>query len=421
MGRHRRTKIAIGTFAFALLMGACGGSTDSAPKTKNAALTTTSAATVEQSTIPAAPTSDVMTTSSTPAATTLTTTPTTVSPTTTNPLDCLITATQVGGSTSANDVRVKITVCQPMTNININYVRNGETITYSRLEGVSNGASTIEVADLATLTRLNWGIVDSIGIQPWLASGYKIPMIVLPISPTTQSKSVRLPAPTTTVPPTVATTSAQRPVSPTPATVPLTCRMKYDGKILSACKPFKEVSYQYFGASGLTTNMKRAGMAWPSTDIDLGSATSKGATKIRVSITLTDGSAVSNVDIAVGTVADIMFSQAPTPTTTTTLPSGCDIQVSRGVIRACAKIASIEYQWWSDAVKVSGNQGATYATSADVVYLGSMNRPPTATRALITLTLTNGRTTKPFFVSLTQPTETFHASFRFDGINSPSA
>jgi hypothetical protein len=38
MSRHRRTKIAISVFAFALLAGACGGTKDASPRTKNDAL-----------------------------------------------------------------------------------------------------------------------------------------------------------------------------------------------------------------------------------------------------------------------------------------------------------------------------------------------------------------------------------------------
>ena len=71
----------------------------------------------------------------------------------------------------------------------------------------------------------------------------------------------------------------------------------------------------------------------------------------------------------------------------------------------------ISYQWWTDTARISPQLGAGNPNGIDVFYLGALKTPTEATRVLITLNLINGKTTKPFFVSLTQPAETIRASY----------
>lgn len=394
------------TAGFALLalvgLAACAeSSTSQETRTKNAALeTTTSTATT---TIP------VTTTTTIPASTTTTatipvTTTTTIpaSTTTTNPLACIITAIRTGGTGSS--IPMRVTACRPMKHLQVSYWLGNTRLSYSMMASVSN-ATTTNIDFFSSLPRYAGrpnDLPDSISLEPWFSDGTKGSAVRLPISTTLQSVSVILTPPTTTTLPPTTTTLALPP-----------CTISWDGATLTACKSFRELSYQYFGDGGAVGGRLGGSTVIPSTSSKLSSTSYPGTKSVRIGISFIDGSAVSNVDIAIGATVAALFSTPPTPTTTTLAPPpGCDLQVSYGAITpTCGPIRSYSYKWLNNTTAISGTNAVGGGTGWATVYLGSRMPPQAATHALVTLTFSNGKTSRDLRIPLREGPRTIRAPY----------
>jgi hypothetical protein len=139
-----------------------------------------------------------------------------------------------------------------------------------------------------------------------------------------------------------------------------------------------------------------------------------GTKSVRIGINFTDGSAVSNVDIAIGASVNAMFSTPPTTTvpTVTLPPPGCDLRVAYGAVTStCGLIRSYSYQWHNGSTTISGTMTASGGTGWQTVYLGSRMPPKGATGALMTFTFDNRKTTRSVLIPLTQPSATIRAPY----------
>lgn len=518
--RSKKLFLAVATLtSLTLLAAACGGSSDSSARTKNAALDSTTILATATS-----PTSISNATSMAPSTTMA------VAPTTSvNPLACPITAVRTGGT--GNSIPIRVTICRPLTNLQVSYWLGTNRLTYSVLLNVPN-STTYEFDYFARLPRYLGqpsDLPDSISLEPWFSDGLKLPAVRLPISTTIQSTALTLPAPTTTFVPVTTLPAPTLPptttVPPTTSTTPRpTCAISWDGATLTACKPFRELRYQYFGTNGalggqlgsiasmaslssrlssttypgttfarigitftdgssvsnvdlkinasvtpffdipspttvspVTTNPTSAttatretcSISWngsalsackpfremryqyfgvsgslggqlgstgvvASTSMSLSSISYPGTKSARISINFTDGSSVSNVDLAIGATVAALFSTPPTTTQAPaiTTPAGCDLQVSYGAVSSpCGRIRAYTYQWHNGTKTISGTMSGSGGTGWSIVYLGSRMPPAGATGALMTFTFDNGKTTRSVLVPLNQPSTTIRAPF----------
>ena len=133
--RSKKLFLAVATLtSLTLLAAACGGSSDSSARTKNAALDSTTILATATS-----PTSISNATSMAPSTTMA------VAPTTSvNPLACPITAVRTGGT--GNSIPIRVTICRPLTNLQVSYWLGTNRLTYSVLLNVPN-STTYEFHD----------------------------------------------------------------------------------------------------------------------------------------------------------------------------------------------------------------------------------------------------------------------------------
>lgn len=363
----------------------------------------------EMTTSTLSPTTTTTTTTITITTTIPETTTTTIpaSTTTTNPLACVISAIRTGGTGSS--IPIRVTACRPMKNLQISYWLGGTRLTYSVLANVPN--STTADIDFFSVLKRYMGqpndLPDSISLEPWFSDGTRIPAVRLPISTTPQSVSVILPPPTTTIPPTTTLPPT------TTTTTPPTCTVSWDGTTLTACGSFRELRYQYLGDGGPVGGQLTGMTVYPSRSANLSSTSYAGTKAVRISIKFIDGSAISNVDLAIGATVTALFSTPPTPTTTTLPPPpGCDLKVAYGAITpACGSIRSYSYQWLNNTTTISGTMSSSGGTGWATVYLGSRMPPAEATHALVTLSFSNGQTSRNLRIPLTEGPTTIRAPY----------
>jgi hypothetical protein len=228
---------------------------------------------------------------------------------------------------------------------------------------------------------------------------------------------------TTATTTTTTTTTTNVPTTTSPAKQP-TCTISWDGAQFTACKQFRELRYEHFGANGPLRGQLTKPNLRSSSNISLSAL--QGSKSVRISIPFLDGSAVSDVDVAIGATVDVRFSVLPTPTTAPSGEPGCDISVRYAAITpTCGlRISSYTYQWHDGVKTISGTMVASFAKLAprwtqkgvkvnsestdarsnggwQTVLLGTL--PKGATGALMTFVFSNGQKTRSVLIPLTAP------------------
>jgi hypothetical protein len=217
--------------------------------------------------------------------------------------------------------------------------------------------------------------------------------VASPPAATTTTTTTPKAAPTTTVNVTTTTSPANQP----------TCTISWDGARLTACKQFRELRYQYFGANGPLSGQLGASRPNNLSSSNISMSPFQGSKSVRISIPFLDGSAVSNVDVAIGATVDARFSALPTPTTAPSGQPGCDLSVRFGAITPTCRlrIRSYTYQWHDGVKTISGTMGASSNDGWQTVFLGSP--PKGATGALMTFVFMNNQKTRSVLIPLTAP------------------
>ena len=213
--------------------------------------------------------------------------------------------------------------------------------------------------------------------------------------------------PASTTPPKAAPTTTVNVPTTTSRASSFRCTISWDGARLTACKQFGELRYQYFGTNGPLSG-KLSAFIFNNRSSNISLSAFQGSKSVRISILFVDGSAVSDVDVAIGATVDARFSAFPTPTTAppTTAPSvqpGCDLSVRYAVITPICglKIKSYTYRWHDGVKTISGTKGAGSIKGWTKVFLAW---PPNgATGALMTFVFSNGQTTRSVLIPVTEP------------------
>lgn len=400
-------RIGIGLALTALLgLAACGSSDSSgSPKTKNAALPSTTVAPAIPSTTP------IATTAAAPTPTTAT--PATIAPAPTSPTTMSPVAPSTTSAPCVTQFIGKVLkACKPYKTIYYTYFSATSAISGQ----LSSGAGT--TSNTWTEQHFAYASLPTIYVDVALdyADGTKMPTTRFRLDVKSMAEAVvaepamTAPTTTTTLPKATPTTTVNLPTTTAaPKTPP--CTISWDGTRLVACKAFRELKYQYFDAKGPVGGQLGGTTAVPQTSSNLSSKTYPGTTSVRISVTFADGSAVSNVDISIGATVAAPFSAGPSPTTAPPQP-GCDLRVSFGAVSStCGTIKAYSYQWHNGTGTISGTLSASSPNGWGTIYLGSFAPPKAATGALMTFTFVDGRKTRSVLIPLSQPTATIRAPF----------
>jgi hypothetical protein len=307
--------------------------------------------------------------------------------------------------------RVILRACKPYKRIYYTFF-SGQSAISGQLGGYStNPAVTWTTENFA------YGSLPSLSVKVALdyADGTKMPETQFPLDLKSILAAVAAPpaAPTTstTTPKAAPTTTANAPTTTSSANTP-TCTISWSGTRLTACKGFRELRYQYFGTNGPVGGRLGSSSPVPLSSFGLSSTSYPGTKSVRVSIPFVDGSAVSDVDIAIGATVNARFSVLPPPTTVASASPGCDLSVRYGAITpACGVIRSYTYQWHDGVKTISGTMGGSGGSGWGTIYLGSFSPPKAATGALMTFTFSNGKKTRSILIPLTTPATTIRALF----------